>query len=198
MAKIFGVIWGALAVTITAWTGVAGAEPANKPDVRNYTASGNLESTHKIGCIPLSDARPEYNPVDLYRGAKVCLDSGQLQDAFSLVSLANAYGRFDMLRVADPTAHQAVAAARMEVFADTPDAVKEQFSALAAKNMNDPAQRAELCRVVGLLGAPTYNPSYMIQHGMMAFMQRSGDGLVKDFDRDKSWSEVLTSYLKCV
>lgn len=198
MANVFSVSWGALSIAAAAWAGVADAAQEKEAEFHNYSSPGNLESTHKIGCIPLSNASPEYNPVDLYRGAKVCLDSGRQQDAFALVSLALTYGRFDMLRVADPTAHQAVAMASTEVLADTPDSVKAQFYALAAKNMNDPAQRAELCRVVGMLGAPTYNPRYMIQHGMMAFMHRRGDGLIKDFDRDKSWSEVMTSYLKCV
>lgn len=198
MTKAIILRCGALLMTAIASTSVASAQEVGKAEIHNHVAPGNLESLHKLGCIPLNKASPEYNPVDLYRGAKVCLDAGRLQDAFGLVSLANVYGRFDMLRVADTTAHQAVAVARMEVFSETPDAVKQEFSDLAAKNMSNSVQHAELCRAVQALGAPTYNPRYMVQHGMMAFMQRSGDGLVKDFDRTKAWSDVLTSYLKCV
>ncbi|RVT89446.1 hypothetical protein [Sphingomonas crocodyli] len=178
-------------------TGVAPAAEPGQLEVRNYTTPGNLESPHDIGCIPLSAASPKYNPVDLYRGAKLCLNSGRYQEAFALIGLANAYGRFDMLRVADRTAHQAVTMARMEVFRDTPDAVKSELSAVVAKNSDNAEKRADLCRELRRLGHPTYYPRYMVQHGMAAFMQRGGEELVGAFDKNKAWSDVLNTYAKC-
>jgi hypothetical protein len=70
MIKAIVLRCGALLMTVIASSSVASAQEVGKAEIHNQVASGNLESLHKLGCIPLTKASPEYNPVDLYRGQK--------------------------------------------------------------------------------------------------------------------------------
>jgi len=45
---------------------------------------------------------------------------------------------------------------------------------------------------------PDYYPSYMILHGIKAFEGNPHDGaLLKDFDSQKVWTNLLTKFLHC-
>jgi hypothetical protein len=37
----------------------------------------------------------------------------------------------------------------------------------------------------------------MIQHGISAFMDMKGNGLIEDFDAKESFNLALSNYLKC-
>lgn len=187
----------ALILGAASLSGAALAIQTAPPKVLNFEASGNLESPHNLGCIQFNDASPKYNPVDLFRAAKVCLDSERFEAAFELVRLAGVYGRFDVLRVADSTAHQAVTVARMVVFESVPEDVKSKFYEVAKTHTYSAEERAILCQSLKTLGPPTYRPTYMTKHGMSAFLAPNGTGVVKDFDPDRAWAEVLKSYVKC-
>ena len=55
-----------------------------------------------------------------------------------------------------------------------------------------------ICQSLTNLGAPSYKPTYMIQHGMGAFTgQSTKDGLVENFDSVVAWQEAL-SVAKCI
>lgn len=174
------------------------AAPAHaQAQFRNFTAPGNLESPVQLDCIGLEAARPTYNPVDLYRAARVCIQAGRFDPAVRLFLLANVFGRYDMLRVADSTAHQAITVARMSIFGDLPKDAGDAFQTTAKAMIEDPQQQAQLCTRFRRIGPPTYHPRYMIQHGMGAFMGGQGNGLVKDFDPAAAWAKVLGDYMHC-
>lgn len=56
---------------------------------------------------------------------------------------------------------------------------------------------ASLCAAVDRAGPPDYVPSYMIQHGMGTFLGRSDGDLVRGFDPDKGWQDLLSGYMHC-
>lgn len=165
--------------------------------VTNYQAEGNLESTHQLGCIAADEVKDIYTPVDLYKGVAACVGSGNLQNGPLLFALAGVYGRFDTLRVADSTAHQAIRMAQMQELGSLPqektDLLRQEVVAIAKDN----TRLAVLCARIRQVGPPNYFPRYMIQHGMGAFMPSSGNGLVKSFDPASAWEQSLTSYLHC-
>jgi hypothetical protein len=177
--------------------GTASAQERQTPKVLNFNAPGNLESTADLGCIALKDATNRHNPADLFRASGACVTAHRPEDAARLFALAGAYGRFDMLRVADRTAHQAILAIRSEIFGELPEADTEALTAALQKIMGDAALKQALCADVARIGAPTYAPRYMIQHGMGAFTGSQGDGLIEKFDAASAWNTVLTSYMKC-
>lgn len=165
--------------------------------IQNFTAPGNLESNYDLGCIQLKDAKPIYNPVDLFKASKACITARRYDDAVRLIALGGAYGRFDMRRVSDPTARQAVTVARMEIFDGIPEENRQKFNAALAGLMNDAATKAAFCAEVSRIGPPSYVPRYMIQHGMGAFFGGTKDGIVDNFDSKSAWAETFSSYLKC-
>ena len=61
----------------------------------------------------------------------------------------------------------------------------------------DRSSMAMLCSRIRVIGPPNYRPTYMIRHGMGAFIGGSGNGLVADFDPAAAWEESLDTYLHC-
>ena len=63
----------------------------------------------------------------------------------------------------------------------------------------DPAgpQLKAFCRAVKAAGVPQHDPSWMIQHGMGAFLGSGDDGLVKGFDAQSAWDLILTNEMSC-
>ncbi|MEP9358568.1 hypothetical protein [Sphingomonas sp. KR3-1] len=187
------------AALVLSWASLcaAHAQQGQPPKVQNYNAPGNLEQTADLGCIALKDAAPRYTPVDLFRAAGTCISAHRYDDGARLFVLAGAYGRFDMLRVADTTAHQAILVIRSEIFGDLPQADSDAFSASLKTIIVDGKLAPDLCATIQRIGAPTYHPRYMIQHGMGAFTGNKGNGLVDKFDADAAWKQVRADYLKC-
>ena len=52
----------------------------------------------------------------------------------------------------------------------------------------------KICTEIKNIGKPEYHPTYMIQHGMGAFLNNGDNGLIKNFNSDSAWSLVLTGY----
>lgn len=138
-----------------------------------------------------------YTPVDLYASAAKCATTGKYAEGAFLFVIAGVYGRYDTMRVADRTAHQAVAVARQTLGLLDEDQ-QTAFRQVLRTSVGSPEGLAVACREVIRIGTPAYHPRYMIQHGMGAFIGDAGDnGLVKNFDEQAAWKESLTSYLHC-
>jgi hypothetical protein len=177
---------------------LAGA-PAHAQRVVNIESAGNLESTRPVGCVNLDTITNQHTPADLYPGIAACIRSGDPARSVRLFALAAAYGRFDMQRVADKTAHQAMQVLQMSHIGKVPEADRETLNE-AMRALQDPGSEDfhALCAQVRRIGAPAYHPRYMIQHGIRAFDEHApADGLVKDFQADAVWKKVVDEYLRC-
>jgi hypothetical protein len=182
-------IWGLAALMLT-----SGAQA--QPEFKNYTAPGNLESTVKLGCIAQSEIKTSYNPVDLYIGAKACIDADNYERAVALFQMASIFGRYDMQRVADKTAHQAIIVGRIQILGSRPPEKIAKFQSLAKTTAQDAAKIQVLCKDLRHIGPPTYYPRYMIQHGLNAFTS-GANALVPDFSAAQGWDLVLNTYVHC-
>jgi len=173
------------------------ADPAAQPDIRNVEAPGNLESKYDLDCIGANKVENRYTPTDLYRAVAKCAAAGRYEEGAFLFALAGAYGRFDILRVEDNTAHQAVTVARMQALAGLNHDQQAAFQE-SIKTALRPENLAAVCREVVRIGPPDYYPRYMVQHGMAALRgANGGDGLLKDFDAKAAWQQALAGYLHC-
>ena len=137
------------------------------------------------------------NPADLYASMEACARAARPQDALLLFGLAGVYGRFDTLRVADRSAHQATRVLRDRHVEVVPPGQWARVQQLLGQTTGDPAELARFCGRVRAVGRPTYHPAYMIQHGMGAFLGQGGDPLVPGFDPAAGWESALDSYLHC-
>src|SRR5262249_28701047 len=95
--------------------------------VKNYEAPGNLESMNDIACAGSAKLQNMYTPADLYRAAELCIRRATYRDAAFLYALAGVYGRYDTLRVADRSAHQAITVLQMQAFGGLPPDRQEAF-----------------------------------------------------------------------
>ena len=169
------------------------------PNITNYEAQGNLESTNNIGCVGTDKLSRKFTPPDMYRAAAICAQQNMNKEGTFIVALAGAYGKFDTLRVADKTAHDAPNISRMTSFASVDANKISTFQANMKATFSEPAALAAICNDVIRIGPPDYFPRYMIQHGMGVFIQdpKAGNGLVDGFDASAAWSQTLGSYLHC-
>lgn len=176
------------------WQGIRGENPA--PNITNYVAQGNLESRSDLGCIGLSEATNKHNPVDLLRAMDACLTEKDYDRAAQLFALSGAFGRFDMKRVTDRSAHQALLVAQQNVLLNLE---LEQATALPirVKELSgDPEAHAKMCSAIRDIGPPSYYPRYMIEHGIGVFTGNRG-AVDASLDVQSSWDEVLDQYLRC-
>lgn len=175
----------------------APAEAKTAPQIQSFEAAGNLEQTNNIGCIPLEAVHRDYTPVDLYGRVVKCLNEKRYDDAFGLYALGGVYGRFDAQRVADKTAHQAMAVLGMSLFGDFDPKVGAQLMEAGKSATATPDALNAFCRRIAAVGSPSYYPRYMIQHGMGAYFGRSANGLIEPFDSRAAFDKAMQSYLHC-
>lgn len=169
-------------------------------NVTTVTTAGNLKSTFDIGCIDFSQAKNVYSPADLFKGSVACFQAGDGGRGVKLFALAMAYGRFDIARVADTTAHQGMEVLKLSNFDAFSDEDKTMISEGFEAFTKDPDEWAPFCTRLRALGPPAYHPDYMIQHGMRAVQpwnQDGSNGLLADFDPDSTWRMVVDQYMKC-
>lgn len=197
MRSIFATLIIALSFGFTA--GSFAADTAAQPKFQNYEAPGNLESKYDVDCIGADKVESKYTPIDLYRAMSKCIDLGKHKEGAFLFAIAGVYGRFDTLRVSDKTAHEAVAAARMQVSIALDKNKQTAFQENVKAILGNPEGLAAACKEIARIGPPDYFPRYMIQHGLSAFSKKSGAGdeLVKDFDAKAAWKKSLDTYLHC-
>lgn len=165
-----------------------GAQAQGK--ITNHVAEGNLQVTHNVGCIAREDAKTSYTPADLYASIFDCIEKEQYGSAVDLYVMAFARGTFDMQRVKDKSAYQALSVLRMVTFQKMDEAQRTAFGAALENYSKDGI--AEACEFLKGQDAPDYYPKYMIAHGMGAFTNKDDDGLVTPFDAAAAWQLTLT------
>lgn len=168
--------------------------------ITRVTAAGNLQSTFDLDCIDLPEAKNVYTPADLYQASALCFASNQGDRAVKLVWLAAAYGSYDVMRVADRTAHQGLGVLQMNHFGDFPEADQKTISEAVKAFRSDPVKWKSFCASVRTLGAPSYHPSYMIQHGLAAMQPwaaQGNEGLVEGFDPASAWQTLVDHEMGC-
>lgn len=163
-------------------------------EVLNFESSGNLESTKPLKCVKLDKVSNQNSPADIFIGFSACLKKEKYDEASNLYLAAMSYGLYDTKRVADESAHQAIGVLRINHLGGLGEKEAENLQEALKSNTED---MSKFCKAIKSIGKPEYHPSYMIQHGMGAFIKKSGNGIVEGFDSDKAWDEVLTEYVKC-
>lgn len=146
-------------------------------------------------CVSLQQVETRDTPVDLMQYMSNCVRQEKWEQAVDLYHLSGVYAKFDTLRVADKTAHQAYEVLKLNFAQSTPEATVKEFQERLQSSTSADGYHQKLCVNVKEVGMPTYEPSYMINHGMSAFV--GGPQHVENFNADQAWNDVLTSYLRC-
>lgn len=158
-------------------------------------------------CPRLASLDGSQTPEQLYRGVAACLRGSDPDTAVVLFGLAAAYGRYDSLRVADSTAHQAGMVLRLAALQQLDEPQRQTLATSLAAALSEPDGQPDLCAAIERIGPPTYQPDYMLRHGQVALRRSlSGagssppppeSGLVEGFDGNAAWNQVLDRLLRC-
>jgi len=163
-----------------------------------FESEGNLETLNLLVCVELTEVTNQHTPADILKGMEKCLKGKEYEKAAKLFAISGLYGSYDMLRVEDKTAHQAMMVLQQNVIFTLNEEDGEALkSALEIALEKDSETLKSTCQTIRNIGPPQYHPAYMIQHGMKAFLQSEDDGIVKDFNSEESWKSVLKNYLYC-
>ena len=108
------------------------------------------------------------------------------------------YGTYDTYRVKDRSAHQGLLVLQQNILMNIEEKDLESLISSLNKTLEKGSKElTEVCQAIRQIGTPNYFPKYMIQHGIQAFMDNQGNGLVEEFDSEESWNLALTKYLHC-
>lgn len=105
------------------------------------------------------------------------------------------YGTFDTKRVADKTAHQGLTVLSMRMAQGWSEEQKQAFANTYRSSVTE--KSAEACALAKSVGAPTYYPAYMINHGIDKINGSTSPELVPNFNSKQAWEDVLKSWLHC-
>lgn len=183
-----------LAVSIAATLSVADAA-----EITNVVAKGNLASSHSVGCVDISTLSSEHTPADTFRGMAKCLSEENYSAAVAMYALSRVYGAVDVRRVADKTAHQAIKVLQIEAANNLPEEELGRFREAAKASLASGSESLKsICTRISTLGAPTYYPAYMIQHGMGAFGATDNSKVIdQTVDVKSVFEETLEKILHC-
>ncbi|KGK01518.1 hypothetical protein [Thalassotalea sp. ND16A] len=161
----------------------------------NYKAKGSLESPKQATCTSIDNLTNDQNPADIFTGLKRCIEQKNYKQAAELYLTGLSYGFFDTKRVSDKTAHQAIAVIRMNTFSSMSQEIlnnlKAEVKIIFSNNLL-------LCESLKRLGHPQYHPTYMVKHGMGAFLgNKTKNGLVQNFEPTVTWEDTLIKKIKC-
>jgi len=149
-------------------------------------------------CDRVADLTTQSSPANIYPSASKCIELGNYSNAAKLPVLAAAFGRFDMLRVPDSTSHQVVQILQLHYMQnlsnDQRARVNFEIEKLTRKNS---VELDDFCDYMRRLGPPKYDPSYMEDHGMNAFVEERKISSPSNFEGEKAWNALLVNELFC-
>ena len=161
-------------------------------------ANGNLESPKPCGCVDISEVTNENNPADILIGMGKCIELKQFEKAARLFAISGVYGKYDTYRVKDKTAHQALLVLQQNILLNIDEKDQRKLISSLEKELKAGSKELnDICQAIQKVGIPKYYPKYMIQHGIKAFTDNEGNGLIEEFNSSESWNLALKSYLHC-
>lgn len=146
-------------------------------------------------CMTLNEVSGTMTPVDLTRAMIVCINQGKDQDAVDLYNIAGAFAKFDTMRVSDRSAHAAYPALKVQAGQVIGEAASARFNERLKAYSGIEGYHQKLCQAARKIAAPSYEPTYMTNHGMGAFT--GAKQTVDGFTPVAAWMKVQAEYLKC-
>jgi hypothetical protein len=153
----------------------------------------------QLACITQDKLTNKFSPLELWKNIAICIDQEKYDAGVFMYALAGVYGRFDIQRVADQSAHQASKVLPMMVFDSGNKAKVAAFKEKIGQTLGNDQLRTRFCKDIAQMGLPDYYPTYMTQHGLQAASGRSSvdQVLVPNFNSSVAMKEALSGYLMC-
>ncbi|MFB6230541.1 MAG: hypothetical protein ABEL04_05230 [Salinibacter sp.] len=178
-----------------------GAPETEESGTASETATESDGAGDTASCIGLKAVRASTSAGDLIGNILACTRSGKYQQAARLQMVGLTLQRYDAERVEDKTAHGAFQAKMGTAFKALPESTRKTVLAEMKTLLKNAEARAPVCERLQAIGPPTYQPAYMVAHGMGAMTEKMKGGDVAyepptDFDAEKAWMTAL-EYANC-
>lgn len=161
----------------------------------------NIHSQALPSCPHEGSITTAQTPFDLWKSIPACVATNQFEQAIFMYGLAGAEGRFDASRVQDPSAAEAAQILPMLGMSAMSPPKAEAFKQKVLQSLGDANHRAALCRAIKAMPAPSYFPTYMVNHGMQVMLNQmqhqNTPALVKGFNSSLEWPKAVDAYLHC-
>jgi hypothetical protein len=161
-------------------------------------AAGAQAQAQPASCLEPGQVTGKLSPVALWESIEACASAGRYDAAVFLYAVAGSFARFDVLRVADASAHRAAAELPRAGLAALPQPQAAAFRRQVQATLGDDATRARYCSEVQRVGPPDYLPAYMLREGIGGFNGASDTHpYVEGFDPQSAWPRAVREYLEC-
>lgn len=158
-------------------------------------AKPKLPPAPQARCLTLSEIDRTMDPIHLTRAMLACIQEGRDSDAVDLYNVAGIFAKFDTLRVSDKSAHAAYPMLKVKAGQALGEEKSAEFNQTLKRVSSAPGYNKRLCDFTAGLYAPSYAPSYMVNHGMGAFT--GAKQTVDNFEPTAAWAKVRAEYVKC-
>lgn len=177
----------------------AASAATNAPTFIRVQVAGSLEPTFDLGCIAGSQVLPTHTPPDLFLAAFRCVMTDQFDRAARLMTIAQAFGDFDVARLSDRTVADGPKVLALRMIGQVPMEKRSGLVTATRAAQANPALNAELCADLQRVGPPVYYPRYLVLHGLAAASGKSTpeNSIKASFDGSAYWSAYLKNATRC-
>lgn len=160
----------------------------------------SLSGSISKGCGDISLVSSANTPVDLIGSSVQCIKEGEYEKAVEWYIVSGAFAKFDKYRVTDESAHSVYSALTVTMedglTSQQAEAFDEKLAWVVSEHLSgNTLQQDKICNALQKLETPLYRPTYMINHGMSAFMGKKSFDETKDYTAE--WKMVLKDYMHC-
>lgn len=169
------------------------------PQFTKARITGSLEPTLDLGCIGGNQVLSTHTPPDLFLAAYKCIMSDEFERAARLMTIAEAFGVFDVARLTDPTTRDGPKVLAQRVISQVPKDKMNSLAQSVRKAVSNSSINDDLCNDLRRSGPPTYYPKYLVLHGLAAYSGQvtPENSLKAPFDAAEYWESYLRKAVGC-
>jgi hypothetical protein len=132
---------------------LAACSPKQDKRMVNFKTQGSRMSVRPVACVNLSQVSPLHSPAELLPGVRDCIYIEDYTRAAQLYGLAGLYGRIDVLRVEDPTAHEVISVLIKRNLDRFPQEQLDHVQGAIERLSNDSRAMKEVCEEIRAIRA---------------------------------------------
>lgn len=153
--------------------------------------AGSMQPNFDLDCISIAEVGSAFNPPALLHAAKKCITQGRYSNAWELLTTGLGFAYYDVKRLADRSTHGARTVLMMKIFENLTTEERETSQKVSKEIQRNPEKVAAYCTELKRIGPPTYEPKWIILHGIGVYDEPREGHYLKNVDANALWEEVL-------
>ena len=163
----------------------------NGATITEVKFAGSLQPNFNLECVSIKDVTNEMNAPALIYAAKKCIQQGEHQNAWALLTTGTGFAYYDLKRLADRSTQGARQVLFMNVFGDLTNVQREAAQKATKEIQANPEKVSAYCAELTRIGPPVYEPKWAILHGMGVYQEPRNGHYLTNVDTKALWEEIL-------